>query len=138
MLTPMLTLTLLAALSHTAGPVRSDLYSARLLPRERVLAPSLGSRGYDTYSGVKNVVSGSILTTLGLGFAGLGTWGLIGAGEATGSTRTLFTALGWTSVGIGIVLAAVGIPLLVTGIVRLSRPGLALSVTQSGALAVSF
>ena len=132
----MLTLTLLVALSH--APVRSDLYSAHLLPREQVVMPLLGSRGYDTYSGVKQVVSGSILTTLGLGFAGLGIYGLVGAGAATGSTRTLFTALGWTSLGLGMVLGAVGIPLLIVGIVRLSRPGLALSVSQSGALAVSF
>ena len=64
----------------------------------------------------------------------------VGAGAASGSARTVYTALGWTAAGLGMGLAATGIPLLIIGLVQLSvRPGdLGLRVTQRGELAVSF
>lgn len=134
-------LALLLLTLTTASPLRPELYEARAPVPAGVLAPTLGSRGRDIYGGVRNVVSGSILTALGTGFGVLGAYGLIAAGnEPPGSTKTVYTALGWTSVGFGIVLGAVGIPLLVVGIVRLSSPGLAsrLTVSEQGQLLVRF
>lgn len=66
---------------------------------------------------------------------------MISAGNETGSARTVFTVLGWTFFGIGALLAVVGIPLLIVGIVKLSapRPGeIGLTLSQNGSLAVSF
>lgn len=124
-------------LSLSASPVQPDLYSAHLLPREQVLQPVLAN-GYDTYRAVRQVVSGSVLTALGGVFGGLGAYALISAIPETGSTRVVYTALGWTSLGVGIILGAVGIPLLIVGAVRLSHRGVALTVTQNGGLAVAF
>ena len=134
----LLTALLLTLAAVPGAPTRPDLFAAHLLPREQVLGPTLGARGHETYVGVRQVVTGSILTALGGGFGALGAYGLLSAIPQTGSTRTVLTALGWTSLGVGVVLGAVGIPLLIVGIVKLSRRGVALSVSQTGNLAVAF
>ena len=69
-----------------------------------------------------------------------GLYSLISASALMGNERTIFTVLGWTFFGIGALLAVVGIPLLVVGIVRVSsRPGeLSLSLDELGSLAVRF
>jgi hypothetical protein len=105
-----------------------------LVPRP--LAPI---RGYSPRSALSNVITGSIVTTLGTGFGALGALGLISAASETGTPRTVYTVLGWTSLGLGVVLGAVGIPLLVMGIVHLADPGLAnLSLNEQGLLTVRF
>ncbi len=130
---------LLAALT-AATPLDPQLYEGRLAPPAAVVSPTLGARGGDIYNGVRLTVSGSILTALGTGFGVLGIYGLMGAADATGSTKTVFTALGWTAAGFGMLLGAVGIPLLIVGIVKLSAPReLAwLHVSEQGLLAARF
>ncbi|MFZ5439071.1 MAG: hypothetical protein ACOZQL_03635 [Myxococcota bacterium] len=113
----MLLPTLLVSLA--ASPVQSGLYSAHLLPREQVLQPVLAN-GFDTYRAVRQVVTGSVLTALGGVFGGLGAYALLSAIPETGTTRTVYTALGWSSLGFGIILGAVGIPLIIVGAVRLA------------------
>jgi hypothetical protein len=133
-------LALLLTLSAAPGsPLRADFYEARLTPREGLLSSTVANRGYDIASGIRLTVSGSILTALGAGFGALGFYGLLSAVPQTGSTKTVLTVLGWTSAGFGMLLGAVGIPLLIVGIVKLSRrDGIALSVSNDGALAVRF
>lgn len=131
----------LVILGSAGSPLQPDLYQSHLSPREGLLAPTLANRGYDIYRGVKNTVAGGILTGLGTAFGVLGIYGLMGAANATGSTKTVFTALGWTSAGFGMLLGAVGIPLLIVGIVQLTTPpsvARRLSVSDEGLLTVRF
>lgn len=69
-----------------------------------------------------------------------GLYSLISGAHETGSAKTMFTVLGWTLGGFGALLAVVGIPLLIVGIVKLSsRPGpVPLSLDQHGQWAVRF
>ena len=133
---------LLLTLANPGAPLRADLYESHLSPREGLLVPALASRGGEIYGGVRQIVSGSICLGLGLAIGAGGTYSLISAGaEPVGSSgRTVFTVLGWTFFGIGAVLALVGIPLLIVGIVRVStKPGeLGLTLDERGQLAVSF
>lgn len=123
--------------SPTSAPLRTDLFQARLDQSVGTLVPELAKGS--VYGGVSNVVAGSILLVLGGLSATGGIYSLVGAANATGNAQTIFTVLGWTFVGFGGVLALVGIPLLVVGIVRLARPNhLGLSLTSSGQLAVTF
>ena len=57
-----------------------------------------------------------------------------------GTDRTIFTVLRWTFFGRGALLAVVGIPLPIVGIVRVSsRPAeISLSLDERGSLAVRF
>lgn len=131
----------LVILASAGSPLQPDVYQGHLSPREGLLAPTLANRGYDIYRGVKNTVAGGILTGLGTAFGVLGIYGLMGAANATGSTKTVFTALGWTSAGFGMLLGAVGIPLLIVGIVQLATPpsvARRLTVSDEGLLAVRF
>jgi hypothetical protein len=136
----MLLALLLTLSAAPTSPLRTDFYEARLTPREGLLSSAVANRGYDLASGIRLTVSGSILTALGAGFGALGVYGLLSAVPETGSTRTVLTVLGWTSAGFGMLLGAVGIPLLIVGIVKLSSRGsvAALSVSNDGALAVRF
>lgn len=141
MLGPMPFALALVLLGNAGTPLQPQQFQAHLSPREGVLAPSLGSRGYEIYRGVKNTVAGGILTGLGTAFGVLGIYGLIGAANETGSTKTVFTVLGWTSAGFGMLLGAVGIPLLIVGIVQLSMPPAVakhVTVSEQGLLAVRF
>lgn len=124
--------------SPTTAPVRTDLFQARLDHSVGTLVPELAKGRI--YAGVSNVVAGSILLVVGGLSATGGIYSLVGAANATDDkAKTVFTALGWTFVGFGGLLALVGIPLLVVGIVRLARPPhLGLSLTSSGQLAVTF
>lgn len=123
-------------------PIQPDLFQTSYLSAPGTLMPELaGSRGREIYGGVRQVVSGSVCLGLGLAIGGLGLFGLISAANETDSgRRTVFTVLGWTGFGIGAVLALVGIPLLVVGIVRLSvKPGeMGLVLGKDGQLAVAF
>ncbi|MDP1822345.1 MAG: hypothetical protein Q8L48_03855 [Archangium sp.] len=122
-------------------PIEPDLFQTSYLSAPGVLLPELaGSRGREVYGGVRQVVSGSICLGLGLAIGGGGLYSLISAANEMGSARTVFTVLGWTFFGIGAVLALVGIPLLVVGIVRLSvKPGeMGLVIGKDGQLAVAF
>lgn len=122
-------------------PIQPDLFQTSYLNAPGTLLPELaGSRGREIYGGVRQVVSGSVCLGLGLAIGGLGLFGLISAANEMGSARTVFTVLGWTGFGIGAVLALVGIPLLVVGIVRLSvKPGeMGLVLGKDGQLAVAF
>lgn len=131
---------LLLTLASPATPLHPELFETHVHAPAGVLLPRVsGSR--DVYGGVRLVVSGSILTVLGGAIGAGGLYSLISAGNETGSARTVFTVLGWTFFGIGALLAVVGIPLLIVGIVKLSapRPGeIGLTLSQNGSLAVSF
>jgi hypothetical protein len=139
----MLTL-LLMTLAVADAPVEAKpLESMSYVAPTGLLLPELASsRGVEIYSGVRNVVSGSILLAVGLGIGAGGLYSLISAGAqpVDSSGRLVFTVLGWTFFGIGAVCAVVGIPLLIVGIVKLaSRDRVyALSVSREGGLAVSF
>lgn len=134
-----MTLALLLLTLPGTAPLRADLAQAQFRAPVVVPVPVRSSRGFGPRSGIGNVVSGGILTGLGTAFGVLGAYALISAGNETGSTRTVFTALGWTSAGLGMILGAVGIPLLIVGIVQLSNPGLAaLGVSEQGLLTVRF
>lgn len=126
---------LLLTLASPATPLHPELFETHLHAPARVLLPRVsGSR--DVYGGVRLVVSGSILTVLGGAIGAGGLYSLISAGN-----ETVFRVLGWTFFGIGALLAVVGIPLLIVGIVKLSapRPGeIGLTLSQNGSLAVSF
>lgn len=127
---------LLITLAGTGTPLRPDLYETHLAAPQGVLLPTVaGSRGGAIYGGVRQIVSGSILLGLGLISGGGGLYSLISA-----PNQLAFTVLGWTFFGIGAVLAVVGIPLLIVGIVKVSsRPGeLSLGIDQHGSLAVRF
>ena len=130
---------LLLTLASPATPLHPELFETHLSAPAGVLLPAVsGSR--DVYGGVRMVVSGSILTVLGGAIGAGGLYSLISAANETGSARTVFTVLGWTFFGFGALLAVVGIPLLIVGIVKLSAPrdGLGLTIGQNGSLAVSF
>ncbi len=134
---------LLLTLANSGSPLTPDLYESHLSAPAGVLLPSVASsRGGDVYGGVKMIVSGSILLVVGGAIGAGGLYSLFGAAaEPVGSSgRTVFTALGWTFFGLGAILAVVGIPLLIVGIVRVSsKPGeLSLGLDQNGALAVRF
>ncbi len=132
---------LLLTLASSGSPLRPELYETHLIAPQGVLLPAVaGSRGGEVYGGVKQIVSGSILTVLGGAIGAGGLYSLISASALMGNERTIFTVLGWTFFGIGALLAVVGIPLLVVGIVRVSsRPGeLSLSLDERGSLAVRF
>jgi hypothetical protein len=133
-------LALLLTLSAAPNaPLRADLYESHLTPRQGLLVPAVGAHGYGIYEGVRMTVSGSILTGLGTVFGVLGIYALVNAAPATGSTKTVYTVLGWTSAGFGMLLGAVGIPLLIVGIVKLAnRGGVAISVSKDAPLAVAF
>jgi hypothetical protein len=136
-----MTLLVLALLAAPIAPNPSSLVNNALPAGNVVLEASLGAHGRAVYDGVRLTVSGSICTVLGLGFGALGVWGLVGAGAAPAqsSDRTVFTVLGWTSAGIGMVLGAVGIPLLIVGIVKLATPTeVGLTVGPQGQLALAF
>lgn len=133
----------LLLLTLAGTPLRPDLLETHLAAPAGVLLPSVASsRGRDIYGGVRMTVSGSILLVVGGAIGAGGLYSLLGAAaEPVGSSsRTVFTALGWTFFGLGALLAVVGIPLLIVGIVRLaSKPGeLSLGLDQHGSLAVRF
>ena len=135
--------TALLLLTFSSAPLQPTLFEARLSLPAAVEAATVATRGRDIYDGVRLTVSGSILTLLGGGFGALGAFGLVGAASATGSTRTVYTALGWTSAGFGMLLGAVGLPVLIVGIVKLASGSgqaraLAQTANQQGALAVGF
>jgi hypothetical protein len=142
MLTALLVISLSSTGTGSASPLRPDLYQAHLSAPVGSLLPELASsRGVEIYGGVKQIVSGSICLALGIAFGALGIYGLVGAGNATdSSTKTVFTVLGWTGVGFGGVLALVGIPLLIVGIVRVSNRGdqLGLVLDERGQFVVRF
>jgi hypothetical protein len=98
------------------------------------------SRGGQIYSGVRLTVSGSILTLLGLAPGIGGTYALIRSGSQTGNDFTVSQVLGWTFFGIGALMLAVGLPLLIVGIVNLATvpPRVGLGLTKQGELAVFF
>jgi hypothetical protein len=128
----------LASAPAASTPVRVDLFQARLDHSVGTLVPELakGRLAGD----ISNIVAGSILTVLGGGFAALGIAGLSAAAPLTGSDKTVFTVLGWTGVGFGGLLAAIGIPLLVVGIVRVATPRrfAGLELGSDGQLALRF
>jgi hypothetical protein len=130
---------LLLTLANPGAPLRPDLYQSHLTAPPGVLLPAIAAHA-DIYGGVRMTVAGSILTVLGGAIGGGGLYSLLSAAHETGSSRTVFTVLGWTFGGIGGVLLLVGIPLLIVGIVKLSsRPGnVSLSLDRSGQLAVTF
>lgn len=137
----MLTSVVAALVVSTSPAVPEDgepVFVAQLEPMRLLAAEVPASRGYETYLDVRRVVSGSVCTGLGAVFGGLGAYGLLSAIPLTGSSRTVATVLGWTSLGFGIVLGAVGIPLLIVGIVGLARPRAEVRVSESGMLAVAF
>lgn len=132
---------LLLTLANPGAPLRPDLYETHLSAPAGVLLPAVASRGGQIYSGVSNTVAGSILLVIGGAIGAGGLYSLIGAAnEPDPKAKTVFTVLGWTFFGFGAVLAVVGIPLLIVGIVQLSnRPGrVSLTVGQGGNLAVAF
>lgn len=130
--------------THLSAPIGSlvpELATAQLTPSSLLLPELSGARGGEIYGGVKQIVSGSICLALGLGFGAAGIYALVAAGnEAVGSsTRTVFTVLGWTGFGFGAVLALVGIPLLIVGIVRVSAKNqVGLVLDERGSLMVRF
>jgi hypothetical protein len=136
----MLLATLLAtlALTPTDVPLRANHFSARLIDAPAFVQPPLqGSIG----RGVNQVVSGSILTFIGGAILGFGVFGLVTAGNQVDEKAGLaWTVVGWTFFGIGAVVALVGIPILIVGIVRLATRNYttALHVSKEGNLAVSF
>jgi hypothetical protein len=132
---------LLLTLANPGAPLRPDLYQTHLTAPPGVLLPAVASsRGGEIYGGVRNTVAGSILCVLGGAIGAGGLYSLISAANETGSSKTVFTVLGWTFGGMGAVLLLVGIPLLIVGIVQLShRPGsVGLGLDQHGQLAVTF
>jgi len=131
---------LMIALVAAAPTPKPELFEARLAPAPGLLLQGAeGQRGPQIYAGVRNTVAGSILCLLGAGSGVGGIAALVGVPQQTGGWRTAMTAIGWTFAGLGMLFGAIGIPLLIVGIVNLAGPPpLALSVTQQGALAVSF
>lgn len=133
---------LLLSLAHTGTPLSPALYETQLSAPAGVLLPEVaGQRGRQIHSGVSQVVSGSILLVLGGAIGAGGLYSLISAGaEPDPKAKTVFTVLGWTFFGFGAILAVVGIPLLIVGIVKLSsRPGqVSLGLDERGGLAVRF
>lgn len=133
---------LLLSLANTGTPLSPALYETHLSAPAGVLLPEVASqRGRQIHSGVSQVVSGSILLVLGGAIGAGGLYSLISAGnEADPKAKTVFTVLGWTFFGFGAILAVVGIPLLIVGIVKLSsRPGqVSLGLDERGGLAVRF
>lgn len=125
---------LLLTLASPATPLHPELFETHLTAPPGVLLPVVSS-SRDVYGGVRMVVSGSILTVLGGGIGAGGLYSLISA-----PNQLVFTVLGWTFFGIGALLAVVGIPLLIVGIVKLSarRDGLGLTIGQNGSFAVTF
>lgn len=140
-----MTLALVALLlsSTPAAPpsLTPSLASAHLQSAPGLLLDSVeGSRGGQIFSGVRLTVAGSICTVLGLVSGGGGTYALIRSGSQTGSEQTVSQVLGWTFFGIGGVFLAVGLPLLIVGIVNLATvpPRVGLGLTREGQLAVVF
>lgn len=137
-----LALLVLVSLGNSGSPLRPDLYETHLSAPQGVLLPEIaGSRGGEIYGGVRQIVSGSICLALGLAIGGGGLYSLLSAANETDrNTKTIFTALGWTFFGMGAVLALVGIPLLIVGIVRVAnKPGeVSLGLASDGSLAVRF
>ena len=130
---------LLLALANPGVPLHPDLYQSHLTAPSGVLLPAV-SASADIYGGVRMTVAGSILTVLGGAIGTGGLYSLISAAHETGSSRTVFTVLGWTFAGIGGVLLLVGLPLLIVGIVKLSnRPAhVGLGLDHRGQWAVTF
>ncbi|MFT3711885.1 MAG: hypothetical protein QM817_29955 [Archangium sp.] len=139
-----MTLALVAMLltSTPATPPPSLVPSlSALSPRQGMLVESLGNRGGQIYAGVRLTVSGSILLLVGAAPLIGGTYALIRSGSQTGSDFTVSQVLGWTFFGIGALLAVVGLPLLIVGIVNLAtvppKVG-SLGISREGNLAVFF
>ncbi len=137
-----LALLVLVSLGNSGSPLRPDLFETRLSAPQGVLLPELaGSRGGDIYGGVKQIVSGSICLVIGGAILAAGIYGLVAAGaqDVDPKAKTVFQVLGWTGVGFGGIVAIVGIPLLIVGIVRVSaKNDLGLAVGNDGSLIVRF
>lgn len=140
---PLLVVLLLAASAPLS--LNGEQRGVQLASAPSVLLPSLlheedvASATWLKIRAIKSIVSGSILLAVGTGLGVGGAYLLSRSVGATGSTRTVYTALGWTLAGFGAVLAVVGIPILIFGIVTVSRSDseLALTVTHDG-LALAF
>jgi len=117
-----------------------QLTSSHLSAPQGLLLPAVsGVRGGQIFAGVRLTVAGSILTLLGAASAAGGVYGLINAGMQTGNPQTVSLVLGWTFTGFGMLLGAIGLPLLIVGIANLATAGHAsLTLTSSGDVAVAF
>ncbi len=124
-------LALLAAAPASAaavpgGPLleRPLAFAAPELVGKSILAQAEPDPGPDVagrISAIRLIVAGSILLTIGLPVTGVGAYLLFLAGSAAGTSATAYTAVGWSVGGFGAVLLAVGLPLLIVGIVKLAR-----------------
>lgn len=133
---------LLCSTPATPPSLAPSLYEAHLNAPQGVLLDTLkANRGGQIYAGVRLTVSGSILLLVGSAPLIGGTYALIRSGSQTGSDFTVSQVLGWTFFGIGALLAVVGLPLLIVGIVNLAtvppKVG-SIGITREGALAVFF
>lgn len=142
-----LALVLALSLSSTGStsPLEPSLYESHLSVPQGALVESLKSGpGQQLAHGVRLVVGGSILGTVGaVGIVG-GLLLLSNAAISDGSERTVSTVLGWTFLGAGALFAVIGVPLVIAGVITMAtsplarRDRVALTVSRNGNLAVTF
>ncbi len=138
----MLSLALSMTLAGTS-PLEPSLYETRLSPQQGMLVESLkAGPGQQLAHGIKLIVGGSILGTVGA--AGIVTGAiLLGNAElSSGGAESVSRILGWAVFGTGALFAVIGVPLVIAGIIVAATSPLAkraaVGVTRNGNLAVFF
>lgn len=142
-----LALVLAMSLSTTGStsPLEPSLYETHLSVPQGALVESLkGGPGAQLAHGVRLIIGGSILGTVGaVGIVS----GLILLGNAevsSGTEETVSRILGWTFLGGGALFAVIGVPIVIAGIITAAtaplarRERVAVGVTRGGNLAVFF
>lgn len=142
-----LALALALSLSSTGStsPLEPSLYESHLSAPQGALVESLkAGPGSQIAHGVRLIIGGSILGTVGaVGIVG----GILLLGNAQlsdGTERTVSTVLGWVFLGAGALFATIGVPLVIAGVITTATAPLArrervsLGVSKSGNLAVFF
>ncbi|MGV3622338.1 MAG: hypothetical protein ACO1OB_16085 [Archangium sp.] len=142
-----LALVLAMSLSTTGStsPLEPTLYETHLSVPQGALVESLkGGPGQQLAHGIRLVVGGSILGTVGAVGIVSGILLLGNAELSDGTERTVSTVLGWTFLGGGALFAVIGIPLVIAGVITMATAPLArrdrvgLTVTRNGNFAVTF
>ncbi|MBL8916698.1 MAG: hypothetical protein JNM17_38710 [Archangium sp.] len=139
-----MTLALVAVLLSTAPSappsLAPSLASSHLASTPGMLLDTVeGARGGRIFAGVRLTVAGSICSIIGLASGAGGTYALITSGSQTGNAQTVSQVLGWTFFGVGALFLVIGLPLLIVGIANIATPpGVGLTVTREGQLAVTF
>src|SRR5437588_6492290 len=110
-----LQMNLLVAVMLSSAPSNVHLLPTELASVPAVQSATLGSVG-GRIGAIKQIVAGSVLLVIAAAFASPGIYLLSRAQYEADPTALL--AVGWTLTGVGMLFAAIGIPLFVVGIVR--------------------